>query len=329
MEARGMSRVFVTGGVGFIGSHLVRSLIDEGHQVIVADRRSPDESEILSGCSGFDFEQIELSDADRTHSLVTKVQPDLVYHLAAQPLSAQSNEDPLGTVRDNINSVYSVLDAIRHLTNRPRMVFTSSACFYGIPKSPPPLVEEDDPAVGNYVYTATKIAGDFAVRHYKYIFGLDAVVVRMVNVFGPGEWHVERVVPRLILQALRGEEPSLTQSDGRDVLSFLYVSDAVEALKCLATRAEASERDVWNIGGCEPISMIDLMRTIYQSAGCRERNGFARVGGRSGCPVHKYLDGSKIRERLGFTPSVDLLSGLDETIEWYRQTDLGGVAEAV
>lgn len=313
-----MGRVLVTGGVGFIGSHLVRSLVDEGQEVVVADRRTPDQSALLTGATGFDFEQIELSDSRKTARLLAQVEPDIVFHLAAQPLSSASNEDPLGTVRDNINSTYSVLEAMRCLPTSPRLVFASSACFYGVPTATPPLSEQDEPAVGHYVYTATKIAGDFAVRHYKHIFGLDAVVVRMVNVYGPAEWHLERIVPRLILQALRGEPPSLTQSDGEDVLSFLYVDDVIRALRLISSDPAAATLDVWNVGGSEPISMLDLMHLIYKRAGAPRQERFATVGSRVDSPVHKYLDGSKLRERLGFTPIVDIAEGLDRTIAWFE-----------
>jgi len=325
-----MPHYLLTGGVGFIGSHLVKALLDRSVQVTVVDRRSPDESPILqsgSGARDFDFIQADLRDSCETARLMARSKPDVVYHLAAQPLSILSNIDPLDTVQDNILGTYSVLEAVRNHSPHSRVVHASSACFYGVPVSEPPLLETDPPAVGHYVYTATKIAADFAVQHYRHIYKLDCVSARMVNVYGPGDIHLERLVPRVVMQALRGEAPTLTQSDGNDVLSFLYVDDAVKALWLLGRHPNTTTRPVWNIAGSAPLSVLELMRRTYGLVG-QSIEAFAAVGPRRGAPVHKYLDGEAIRENLGFSPSVDLDDGLRLTIEWYRQRlDVAGARQ--
>lgn len=315
-----MRRYLVTGGVGFIGSHLVKALLGDCGRVTVVDRRSPDESPILqSACRGrdFDFIEVDLQDSYEIARLIAGAKPDVVYHLAAQPLSVLSNVAPLSTAQDNILGTYSVLEAVRNHAPHSRFVYASSACFYGAPICEPPLREADAPAVGNYMYTATKIAADFAVQHYRHIYRLNCVSARMVNVYGPGDLHLERIVPRLVIQAFRGEAPTLTQSDGNDVLSFLYVSDAVAALKLLGTEPNAIERPVWNIAGCPPLSVLELMKRIYNLVG-RPTGSFAALGARRRAPVHKYLAGQMISEELGFSPSVGLDSGLRITIKWYR-----------
>ncbi len=316
-----MQHYLVTGGVGFIGSHLVKSLLGDSIRITVVDRRPWDESPILRSISesaGFDFIKVDLRDADKTAKLIAKTKPDVIYHLAAQPLSILSNIDPFNTAQDNIIATYSILEAVRNHSPDSRLVYTSSACFYGVPISSP-LREMDTPAVGHYIYTATKIAADFAVQHYQHIYNLDCISVRMVNVYGPGEMHFERIVPRLVLQALRGEAPTLTQSDGTDVLSFLYVNDTVAALRLLGTHPDATDSAVWNIAGSPPLSISELMKKIYKLVGQQSQDSFAAIGSRCGAPVHKYLDGTMIREKLGFSPSTDLESGLKITIDWYKQ----------
>lgn len=314
-----MMRFLVTGGCGFIGRHLVRALLDEGLRVTVADRHLPNASLApWTDREHVEFVQIDLTDTVETADLIRRIGPDVIYHLAAQPLSTVSNIEPLDTVKDNILATYSLLEAVRKYALHCRLVHASSACFYGVPISEPPLRETDCPAVGHYIYTATKIAADFAVQHYRHIYNLDCISARMVNVYGPGDLHHERVVPRLVLQALAGEPPSLTQSDGSDVLSFLYVSDAVAALHLLGTDPRASRMPVWNIPGSPPLSVFELMGEIYDLVG-RPTSSFAAIGSRRGAPVHKYLDGAMIRRELGFSPSIDLDSGLKQTIEWYRR----------
>jgi CDP-glucose 4,6-dehydratase len=312
----------ITGGVGFIGSHLVKAALDDSIKVTVIDRRSPNESPILNHTSNIkeaEFIKADLLDpnkASEVNEVISKVKPDVVYHLAAQPLSILSNKYPLETAKDNILATYSFLEALRDNSPKSRLVYSSSACFYGVPKDPP-LREDDPPAVGHYIYTATKIAADFAVQHYRHIYHLNCVNARMVNVYGPGEIHYERIVPRLINLALQGEAPTLTQSDGSDVLSFLYVGDAVRALQLLGSHPNAIEKPVWNISGSAPISILELMKRIYNLIGLPTEH-FAVLGLRCGSPVHKYLDGSMIKEKLGFSPLIDLDIGLGHTIDWYR-----------
>jgi len=144
----------------------------------------------------------------------------------------------------------------------------------------------------------------------------------MVNVYGPGDRHLERIVPKLVGQALRREAPRLTQSDGTDVLSFLYIDDAVAALRVLGNHPDASSSAVWNISGSEPISVLDVMKKIYNIVGL-PTDVFATVGPRRGKPVHKYLDGTMARTRLHFSPLVDLDLGLRLSVEWYRNFSVG------
>lgn len=311
-------RILVTGGVGFIGSHLVNSLLADSNKVYIADRRKCEESPTLqfrpNNLTGFVF---DLCDVKETSKFIQIIKPDVIFHLAAQPLSVLSNTDPLRTVRDNILGTYSVLEAIRNHSSKTKLIYTSSACFYGIPSSPPPLEEDNAPAVGHYIYTATKISADYAVQHYRKIYGLDCICARMVNVYGPGDLHFERIVPRLIIQALNREKPSLTQSDGRDVLSFLYISDAVRALRLLVDHQDHIESCVWNVAGSPPISIFELMKKIFAKLNFSQTS-FTTIGPRCGKPVHKYLDGKKMATELFFTPVMDIEKGLELTIDWYK-----------
>jgi dTDP-glucose 4,6-dehydratase len=325
-----MTSYLVTGGAGFIGSSLLKSLAGDSVRITVADRRSPEESPFLDrSCNNVEWVRIDLRDAEKTADLFRRTRPDAIFHLAAQPLSALSNREPLRTVQDNILATYSVLEGLRTESRNSRLVHASSACFYGVPTSAPPLRETDPPAVGHYIYTATKIAADFAVQHYRHVYHLDCISARMVNVYGPGDTNLERVVPRLVLQALQGDAPTLTQSDGSDVLSFLYIDDAVTALRVLGTHPKAGNQAVWNLAGSEPISVLDLMKKIYALVGLSV-DLFATVGPRRGAPVHKYLDGTRARTSLGFSPAVDLDKGLAHSIDWYascirgRQEELLG-----
>jgi nucleoside-diphosphate-sugar epimerase len=319
-EILDMSSCIVTGGVGFIGSHLIKPLLKCYDRVIVADKRLPDESPILSmnNSVGWEYRKIDLRDSKKTSKLFKSTKPDVVYHLAAQPLSIKSNIDPLNTAHDNIMGTYSVLEALRNHSPASRLVYASTACFFGAPLANVPLKENDAPAVGRYIYTATKIAADYAVQHYRNIYHMNCFCVRMVNVYGPGEMHLERIVPRLTMQALKEEPPTLTRSDGSDILSFIFITDIVKALLLFGEHKNATDEPIWNIAGPSTLSILELMKIIYRIAGFPIKS-FAATGTHEGEPIYKYLDGNKIKQKLGFYPDVSIERGLKNTFNWYKK----------
>jgi len=318
-ERTTMVRYLVTGASGFLGGHLINALLADSAEVTAVDRRNLDNSIVLEpmAIEKIDFIKADIHDADSTADIIGGTKPDVIYHLAGQPLAPKSNLDPLGTAQDNILATYTVLEGIRTRSPNTKLIFSSSACFYGVPAANPPLTEEDCPSVGDYIYTATKIAADFAVRQYRTVFNLRCIVARFVNIYGPGDMHSGRIVPRLMLGALNGLAPTLTQSDGSDILSFLYVEDAVSTLRVLAQHPSALDRPVWNVSGSNPISIGQLMRLVYGLAG-QDRDCFTEVGPRRR-PVRKYLDGSKLQHDLGIKPYVDLELGMNITLDWYRE----------
>jgi nucleoside-diphosphate-sugar epimerase len=249
------SRVVVTGGAGFIGSHLIdRLLADDTTEVLVFDNLSRGRIANLARWQGnprLDLVQADVRDAQSVHALLYGA--DIVYHLAAQSTVMGAFHDLGYTFTTNVVGTYNVLTAAAHHGVK-RVVFTSSREVYGEPISLP--VDEESPLLAANSYGASKAAGEAYCRAYRREFGLQTAVLRLANVYGPRDFG--RVIPHWIELAQAGCE--LPVYGGKQVLDFVWVGQAVDAL-LRAGRLEGSVPPI-NIGSGTGTRIVDLARRI-------------------------------------------------------------------
>lgn len=308
----------VTGGAGFIGSHLVRRLLQEGHRVRVIDDFSTGLRERLSGLeSRIDLLEQSVADPESCDRAVKGV--DTIFHQAAIPSVSRSVEDPVGSHKANATGTLNLLVAARDADVR-RFVYAGSSSAYGdtevLPKS------EDLPTNPRSPYAAAKLAGEQYSRLFYWVYGLETVVLRYFNIFGPGQdpnSQYSAVIPLLITSALRNISPTI-HGDGEQTRDFTYVTNAVGAnLKASVAPASKVCGEVFNVGCGARVSVNDLWAAIGELTGSsvQARHGPARPG-----DVRDSLaDLTKSRDRLGYSGSVGLREGLDATIEWFRETE--------
>lgn len=320
MRKQEMETALVTGGAGFVGAHLVRSLIDSGRRVVVADwcndlAHSP--LGILAGEDAVTYRRIDLSNLQAVRTL--RDEPfGTVFHLAGQPIGWRSAQERELTFRSNVETTRHMLDVVRE-GSAARMVFASSACAFGVPPTgASPLKEFDQKCDGIYPYTASKQEAEALIDPR-----IDAVaIVRFVNIFGEADWHLSRLVPRVVGDLLAGKEPKLRRSASATKLDFLYVGDAVAGL--LATEKHLVESSdgreipkVFHFGTDGPVSLGEIVEEI-----CALHDGEARSPAEPRIPaeptMEKFLDASLSRQILGWSPRLDRTSALARTIAWYR-----------
>jgi nucleoside-diphosphate-sugar epimerase len=306
-----MSTYLVTGGAGFIGSHLVEELVRRGARVRVADNFSTGKRENVP--DGVDVIEGDLSDPIIARHAVAGC--EFVLHQAAIPSVPRSVQDPIGSHAANVNATLNVLVAARDAGVR-RVVFAGSSSVYG--NAPTLPKHEDMPPAPLSPYALQKLASEQYCRLFTSLYGLETVTTRYFNVFGPRQQPGSPYsgVISLFVEALsRGRAPHI-HGDGRQTRDFTYVGDVVRGvLLCCEKPNVAGE--VINVAVGGRISLLELVATLQKILGTDASPTFGPT--REGDVRDSQADISKARRLLGFEPSTSLEDGLRQTVEWYRR----------
>jgi len=314
-----MSKILVTGGAGFIGCNIVRRLLKEGHGVRVLDNFSTGRRENLEGVD------VELIEGDLTsyHMVQRAVKGvDYVLHQGALPSVPRSVNDPIATVNVNIMGTLNVLTA-SYEAGVKRVVYASSSSIYGdtpeLPKRETMLPQPKSP------YAASKLAGEYLCRVFYETYGLEVVILRYFNVFGPFQnphSQYAAVIPKFIMAALKGE-PVTIFGDGCQSRDFTFVDNVVEAnLAALQAPKSALGKPI-NIACGQSYTLLDLVTTLEELLDKRIKRVFKEP--RPGDVQHSLADISLAKELLGYEPKVDFREGLRRTVAWYRdRIEAGG-----
>ncbi len=309
-------KVLVTGGGGFIGSHLVDRLNADGHDVSVLDNFATGKRENLL----HQLDEIELVEGDvqsyeRVHTAVRGA--EVVFHEAALPSVPRSVQDPLTSNATNVTGTLNVLLAARDEGVR-RVVFASSSSVYG---ANPELPKREDMATLPIApYAVAKLAAESYCRSFTSVFKLETVALRYFNVFGPRQDPLSQysaVIPNFITAALSGTEP-VVFGDGEQSRDFTYIDNVVEANIC-AMQAEDVAGEAFNIAAGERTSLNRLVGLIAEITGQPMTARHEET--RPGDVRHSEADVSKAQSRLGYSPIVSMEEGLRRTIDTYAASD--------
>ncbi len=304
----------VTGGAGFIGSHVVTELLRRGHGVRVLDNFSTGRRENLEPVLG-DVELVEgdMRSYERAHNAVKGV--DLVVHLAALPSVPRSVQDPLTTNEANITGTLNVLLAARDNDVR-RVVLASSSSVYGANAAMPK--REDLVPQPISPYAVSKLAAEQYARAFATVYGLETVSLRYFNVFGPRQDPTSQysgVVPRFMRLAIEGGRP-LVFGDGEQSRDFTYVANVVDATLSAATTAGAAGA-ICNVGCGDPKTVLELIAAVSRVSGRDLTPEFGPP--RPGDVKHSFADITLAGALLGYKPQVDFEQGIEHTFVWLAQ----------
>ncbi|HEX5015819.1 MAG TPA: NAD-dependent epimerase/dehydratase family protein [Candidatus Limnocylindrales bacterium] len=311
-------RALVTGGAGFIGHHLVNGLVDAGWDVAVVDDLATGRVDRLAGVG----QRVEVAIGDiRDPAVLDPMMRgrDVVFHEAAIPSVGRSVVDPRRTSGANIDGTIEVMLAASRAGVR-RVIAAGSSSVYGeSPELPRRETQRPDP---RSPYAASKLAAEHFVHALGRLHGIETVVLRYFNVYGPNQdpdSAYAAVVPRFITAALRGASPVVT-GDGHQTRDFTYVDDVVAANLLAAAAADVSGLTC-NIGGGGRFSLLELLDLVSDAVGRPIQPTFAAP--RPADVPHSQADISLARDRLGFSPSVDFAEGIRRTVAWYREREAG------
>ncbi len=309
-----MAHYLVTGGCGFIGSHLVKALVKRGERVRVFDNCTTGKAENIADVADkIEFCSADLQDIDAVSQAVEGI--DYVFHQGALPSVTRSIADPIATNNVNINGTLNLLVASRDADVK-RVVYAASSSAYG--NSPKSIKSEDLPPNPASPYALTKYVGECYCQIFTQLYGLETVALRYFNIFGPGQdssSSYSAVIPLFISAYLNGEAPKI-EGDGEQSRDFTYVANAVHA-NLLACHAEGVAGEVFNVGCGERASINQLATLIGEMMESDTKPVY--VAPRPGDVRHSLADIQKAKRLLGYEPQVDLKTGLRRTVDWFLQ----------
>jgi nucleoside-diphosphate-sugar epimerase len=315
-----MAHYLVTGGAGFIGSHLVEELVRRGQRVRVADSLITGKRSNLAHIAGVEFLQGDLADPEFAVRVVQDV--DYVLHQAAIPSVPRSVNDPITSNRANVDATLNVLVAARDASVR-RVVFAGSSSAYG--NSPTLPKHEDMPARPLSPYALQKVVGEQYLQMFTTLYGLETVSIRYFNVFGPRQdpsSPYSGVISVFATALLEGRAPTI-YGDGEQTRDFTYVANVVDGV-LRACDAPDANGEVINVATGGRISLNELFDAMRRLIGGDVKPVYAEA--RAGDVRDSQADITKARRLLGYSPSVSFEDGLRATVQWYRDSRTAATA---
>ncbi|WP_368879721.1 dTDP-glucose 4,6-dehydratase [Proteus mirabilis] len=331
-----LRRILVTGGAGFIGSAVVRHIIDNTNDsVVVVDKLTYagnlESLAPVANSERYAFEQVDICDRAALDSLFAQYQPDIVMHLAAESHVDRSIDGPAAFIETNIVGTYTLLEAARHFWSELpedkkaafRFHHISTDEVYGDLEGTDDFFTETTPYAPSSPYSASKASSDHLVRAWLRTYGLPTLITNCSNNYGPYHFP-EKLIPLIILNAISGK-PLPVYGKGEQIRDWLYVEDHARALYLVATTAQPGE--TYNIGGHNERRNIDVVTTICELLEELHPNkpaGVAKyvdlithVKDRPGHDLRYAIDAAKIAAELGWKPQETFESGIRKTVLWY------------
>ncbi|MBI5666970.1 MAG: SDR family oxidoreductase [Chloroflexi bacterium] len=303
----------VTGGAGFIGSHLAERLLKDGQRVRVIDNLITGKRDNLVHLNGqLEFHQVDISDADALRPIFKGV--DTVFHQAALPSVPRSIDDPLTTHTYNVTGTLNVLMAARDAGVR-RVVYAASSSAYGDISGEYKV--EDMPPRPMSPYGVAKLAGEYYCQAFTQVYGLETVCLRYFNVFGPRQDPTSQyaaVIPLFITQMLDGKRPVI-YGDGQQSRDFTYIDNVVHG-NLLAATTPGVGGQVMNLATAGRVNLLELVERINRLLGTALEPIFAPP--RPGDIKHSRASIDKARDLLHYEPVADFDTGLARTVAWYQ-----------
>jgi len=303
-------RVIVTGGAGFIGSHVADAFVARGDEVLVVDDLSSGSEDNVPERA--EFERIDVVDADALGSTFSSFGPKLVCHLAAQASVVVSVERPDYDLDVNVLGTFNVCEAARS-SGGPVVFSSTGGAIYG--DGAPLPTPEDYPPQPLSPYGASKLAAEAYVATWGRLHGHANVVLRLANVYGPRQdAHGEAGVVAIFIEHLLRNEPPPLRGDGKPTRDYVHVTDVARAF---IAAAEGRRAGTFNVGTGRPTSTAKVLALLQEAAGTKIEPG--REPLRPGELQASAVDVTRIEQELDWRPEIELAKGLSQTFDWYRK----------
>ncbi len=309
-------RVLVTGAGGFKGAHLVEKLSESNAEIVSLVRD-------FNPKSYFSIEKLgerslvvvgDLKNAEQMKDIISRYEITSIFHLGAQPIVTTALVNPKETLESNILGTVNVLEAVRLCGSVEEMVMVSSDKAYGPSKVLP--YKEDYKLEGKAPYDVSKSCADLITQMYSQVYELPVAVARCSNVFGPGDLNMNRLIPGL-MRALIRNQPFDIRSDGKMVREFIYVKEAIDAYVFIAENIGKTRGEAFNVAGKTVLPVMDVINNTFSVLG---KSVPINIVNNTKAEIYEqYLDGSKIKDILGWEAMFVFDDAIRETYSWYSK----------
>jgi CDP-glucose 4,6-dehydratase len=305
-----MSNILITGINGFLGSSLATHCKEGNHVIgLVRERNHKTKDNYLTGCT---LVQGDIINLDLLKRIVNDYEVDLIYHLAAQSIVKLANTNPKDAYLSNVIGTVNVLEAVRQINPKIKVVCASSDKAYGIHYELP-YIEIMDVRSGD-PYSTSKACGDLIAQSYAKTYGLNVKIIRSANIYGPGDLNLSRIIPGTISRIIKGKKPILYSGVEDFKREYIFVNDVCTAYQILAKSGISGQ--AYNVGDEEFLTVKEVIEHI-----CREMNwigGIDYIERPFGEIPFQYLSSEKI-QKLGWNKTVKFNVGLKASINWYLE----------
>ncbi|HZS73499.1 MAG TPA: NAD-dependent epimerase/dehydratase family protein [Candidatus Nitrosotalea sp.] len=308
-------RVLITGGTGFIGSHLCDELLKDNHEVIILTRNDNKKQNILHNLDKIKLEYVDVTNFLELESSIERNRPDVIFHLAGETSHKKSFESPMYDVEVNAKTTLCILEKIRNLNLSCRFILGSTFIVIGKPKSLP--IDEETPCNPTTIYGANRLASEQYCKIYHNVYGIDTVVFRITNSFGPREQYLtpnKNAVNYLIYKAFKGDEVTIYHQ-GKFFRDLIYVSDVVSGLKAIMNAGKSGNL-YWIASGTKTW-FYELAQWLHEFTNCQikfvdppQYTEKVDVG-------NFLVNNSKLRS-LGWEVKVPIRDGIQQTLEYFK-----------
>ncbi|RJQ37080.1 NAD-dependent epimerase/dehydratase family protein [Candidatus Microgenomates bacterium] len=306
--------VLVTGGTGFIGSHLIEDLVKQGANIYVPFVEILPKSYFLQ--KKLDkkvvLEKIDINDREKILKFINKNNIEYVFHLAAQTIVTKAYEDPLTTLYTNIVGTLNILEAVRKNKNIKGIIVASSDKAYGKTTS---TYKEDSPLRGDHPYDVSKSSADLISQTYFKTYNVPVVISRFGNVYGEGDLHFDRIIPGLC-EAIVNKKVLEIRSNGKYIRDYIYVKDVVKGYLTLLYNLDKIKGEAFNFSSSQTLSVLDLVKHAEETL--KIKIPYKIINNAQNEIPYQHLNDSKIR-KLGWKREYNMKKKLKEIVKWYKE----------